>query len=106
MGFPRFLRRHTVTVEAYLGSSAYGPRYAAGTEVTGLLERSTRVVRDQDGNEVTASATFRTSLDALAVFSPESRVTLPDGHTTRVIGVAPHDGGGLPTPDHLEVTLE
>lgn len=102
-GFPAFLLRHDVTVEAYLGESAYGPRYGAPATVRGLLERSIRTVRGQNGEETTASATFRTRLDA--GIEAEARVILPDGRTTTVIAVVPHDGGGLPVPNHLEVQL-
>jgi hypothetical protein len=95
-----------VTVETYLGASAYGPRYAAAVPVRGLLERRVRVVRDKDGNEVTSSATLRTDLDRESALVAESRVTLPDGRKAKVIGVEPQDGGGLPVPNHLEVHFE
>jgi hypothetical protein len=101
---PAFLLRHEVTVESYLGSSAYGPRYGAPVVVRGLLEQQTRTVRDQDGAEVTSTSTFRTRLDGPAI-APESRVTLPDGDQTTVIAALRHDGAGLPVPDHLEVQL-
>jgi hypothetical protein len=100
--FP-FLLRHDVTVEAYLGDSAYGPRYAAPVVVRGLLEQSIRTVRNKDGEEVTSSSTFRAPLDAQ--IAAEARVTLPDGRTTSVIAAMRHNGAGLPVPDHLEVTL-
>jgi hypothetical protein len=103
-GFPGFLLRHEVTVEEYLGESAYGPRYGAPVVVRGLLERSIRTVRDQNGEETTSSGTFRTVLDA--AIAAEARVTLPDDSTTTVIAVVPHDGGGLPVPNHLEVQLK
>ena len=102
-GFPSFLKRHDVTVEEYLGESAYGPRYGAPVVVRGLLEQSIRTVRGQDGEETTSTGTFRTVLDA--GIGAEARVTLPDGRTTTVIAVVPHDGGGLPVPNHLEVQL-
>ncbi|MEU2563216.1 hypothetical protein ABZ626_28335 [Streptomyces longispororuber] len=35
-----------------------------------------------------------------------SRVTLPDGRQTTAIAALTRDGGGLPTPDHLEVQLQ
>ncbi|MFJ9657616.1 hypothetical protein ACIRPR_06560 [Streptomyces griseoflavus] len=104
--FPGFLKRHEVTVEPYLGESAYGPRYGPPVAVVGLLERRIRVVRGQNGEETTSSGTFRTRLDAGADIGAESRVTLPDGTTTTVIAVVPHDGGGLPVPHLLEVQLE
>lgn len=98
--------KHTVTVEAYEGDSAYGPRYAAPVAVRCFLEQKTRTVRNREGQEVVSSGTFYARLDeAQAVCPAESRITLPDGTTTTVIAALPHDGGGLPTPDHLEVQL-
>ena len=102
-GLPGFLLVHTVTVEPYVGDSAYGPRYAAPVSVRCLLEQKTRTVRDRTGQEVVSSGTFYAAPET--VCPVESRITLPDGATTTVIAALPHDGGGLPTPDHLEVQL-
>ncbi|WP_228975204.1 hypothetical protein [Streptomyces sp. DH12] len=101
---PAFLLRHEVVVEPYLGASAYGPRYGPQVTVAGLLEQGTRTVRAPSGAEVTSSSTLRAPLDAPDI-PPQSRVTLPDGDQTTVIAVLRHDGGGLPTPDHVEVQL-
>ncbi|NUK07465.1 hypothetical protein HRW18_05435 [Streptomyces lunaelactis] len=98
--------KHTVTVEAYEGDAAYGPRYALPVAVRCFLEQKTRTVRDKTGQEVVSSGTFYARLDeAQAICPAESRITLPDGSTTLVIAALPRDGGGLPTPDHLEVQL-
>lgn len=98
---------HTVTVEAYTGSSAYGPQYDAPVAVACLLESKRRTVvsaRENDhGQEVVSSGTFYAALDT--VCPPESRITLPDGTVTVAINAIRHDGGGLPTPDHVEVQL-
>lgn len=103
---PAWLMTHRVTVEAYEGDTAYEPVYAAPVTVRCLLEQKTRTVRNKQGQEVVSSGTFYARLDeALAVCPTESRVTLPDGSTTLVIAALPRDGGGLPTPDHLEVQL-
>lgn len=104
MKMPAFLLRHMVTVEPYLGSSAYGPRYGPAVAVACLLEQQTRAVVGADGADVTSSSTLRAPLDTPDI-APESRVTLPDGDTTTVIAALRHDGGGLPTPDHVEVQL-
>ncbi|PBC80113.1 hypothetical protein BX265_4949 [Streptomyces sp. TLI_235] len=101
---PAALMRHRITVEPYLGSSAYGPKY--GPEVTGVrcfLEERTRLVRAPGGEEVVSSSTAYAPL--ATVCPARSRVTLPDGRTTTVIAALRHDGGGLPTPDHLEIQL-
>jgi hypothetical protein len=97
--------RHEVTVEPYLGDSAVGPQYAGPVTVRCFLEEKNRLVRAPNGREVTSTSTFYCRLDAVTA-PPESRVTLPDGRTTTVIEQLPHDGGGLPTPDHLEVQLQ
>jgi hypothetical protein len=101
---PAFLLQHEVSVEPYLGSSAYGPRYGPMVTVPCLLEQQTRVVVGADGSDVTSSSTFRAPLDAPAC-PPESRVTLPDGDTTTVIACLRHDGRNLPTPQCWEVQL-
>ena len=103
---PGFLLTHSVTVAAYEGDSAYGPRYAAPVAVRCFLEQKTRTVRNKEGQEVVSSGTFYARLaEAQTACVAESRVTLPDGTETLIIAALPHDGGGLPTPDHLEVQL-
>jgi len=103
---PGWLLRHSVTVEAYEGDSAYGPRYAAPVAVRCFLDQKIRTVRGQTGEEVVSSGTFYARLDeAQAICPAESRITLPDGSTTTVIAALPRNSNGLPTPDHLEVQL-
>ncbi len=96
--------RHQVTVEPYEGDSAGGPVYGDSVSVRCFLEEKTKLVRAPDGREVTSSSRFYCRLDAVTA-PPESKVTLPDGRQTTVIDQQRHDGGGLPLPDHLEVSL-
>jgi hypothetical protein len=99
------LLRHRVTVEPYLGDSAYGPRY--GPPVAGvpaLVALAVRTVRDREGREVTSTATVIAGPDLDC--PPESRITLPDGRTTRAIAVARHTAPGLPVPESTEVSCE
>lgn len=102
-GIPGWLLRHQVTVEPYLGDSAYGPRYGPPVVVPCFLDQATRLVRAADGREVTSSSTVYARLDTTAPAG--SRVTLPDSRTTTVIAALRRDGHGLGTPDHLEVQL-
>lgn len=104
MLIPGHLLRHTVTVEAYEGDGAAGPLYGAPVTVRCFLEQQNRRVRNKEGREVVSSSTFYCRLDEVTA-PPESKVTLPDDRETTVIVQLPHDGGGLPTPDHLEVQL-
>lgn len=103
MGIPLPLLRHSVTVEPYLGASAYGPRYGLPVTVTCFLDQQTRMVRQADGTQVSSSSTVYAPLatDAPA----QSRVTLPDGRQTTVIAALRRNGGGLPVPSHLEIQL-
>lgn len=103
MLIPAFLLTHTVWVEPFLGNSATGPRYGPASEVRCFVEEKTRLVRDPGGEEVTSSSTFYAR--PTAVCPAKSRVTLPSGRKTTVIEALRQEGGGLPTPDHLEVRL-
>jgi len=49
---PGWLLRHRITVEPYLGDSAYGPRYGPPVEnVPALVALEIRTVRDREGRE-------------------------------------------------------
>lgn len=100
---PGFLLRHRVTIEPYLGDSGYGPRYGPPAVVRAFVTEKIRTVRDERGEEVVASTTLYMLPGQEC--PPESRVTAPSGRTASVITSDLHDGGGLPTPDHREVTL-
>ncbi|MFF5495764.1 hypothetical protein [Streptomyces aquilus] len=105
MRVPGWLLRHRITVEPYLGDSAYGPQYGPPIEdVPALVAETIRLVRDREGREVTSTAQIIAApgLDCPA----ESRITLPDGRTTRAISVAHHTAPGLPVPQSTEVSAE
>ncbi len=100
---PKFMLGHTVTVEPYLGRTSVGPRYGPASPVRCFVDEQTRTVRDPTGREVVSSSTFyaRPGIDC----PQDSRVTLPSGRKTTVIARLDRDGGGMPTPDHVEVQL-
>lgn len=104
MKMPAMLLRHTVTVERYEGSSAYGETYAAPVPLDCFREHKRRLVRDAAGNEVVSETTLYAMPDTDPI-PAGSRVTV-DGTATTVIAADLKDGGGLPTPDHLEVVCE
>ncbi|MGE9695918.1 hypothetical protein [Streptomyces sp. CH6] len=101
---PGWLLRHRVQVEAYLGDSAYGPRYGPPTEHRALVSESVRTVRDRTGRETTSTAQVITRPGLTC--PPDSRVTLPSGRTTRALTVAHHTAPGLPVPASTEVMCE
>jgi hypothetical protein len=101
---PRWALRHRITVEPYTGDSAYGAAYGPGVVVRCLVEDVEREVRKPTG-EVVVSTTTVYALPGL-VAPPQSRVTLPDGRKALVLEHANRDGGGLPTPDHVQLRLQ
>ncbi|MFB7617825.1 hypothetical protein [Kitasatospora sp. NPDC056181] len=100
---PGWLLRHRITIEPYLGDSAYGPQLGPVAESRCFLDEKTREVRSPTGEQVVSSSTAYCPPGTVA--PPGSRVTLPDGRQTHVIALYDRDGGGLPTPDHTELQL-
>lgn len=101
---PGFLLQHTLTVEAYRGSSSKGDLYEAPVEVSCLLDERLQMVTSPGGEKVTSSSSYITTLAHNP--PPKSRVTLPDGRVTKVITVARPDGGALPVPSNTQVYLQ
>lgn len=98
---------HPVTIERLAGKGAYGEKLAAPVTVTGFIDDRRRMVRNGAGSEVMSETTV-----LLPITTPDvplgSKVTLPaafGNRESRVLSAARHDGGGLPTPDHLELAL-
>jgi hypothetical protein len=96
--------RHEISIEPYLGDSSRGPRYGPPTTVPCFVDEETRGVRSPAGEQVTSTSTAYADPGVTA--PPFSRVTLPSGRITKVIQTKDRDGGGLPTPDHVEIQLE
>jgi hypothetical protein len=103
-GIPGWLLRHSVTAEPFAGTTAYGPTYGPAVSVRCFLDQQTKQVRAPDGLQVVSSSQVYCPLDTVA--PAQSRVTLPDGTQTIVINALRRDGGGLGTPDHLELQLQ
>ncbi|MFJ5883463.1 hypothetical protein [Kitasatospora cineracea] len=101
---PGWLLRHRVSVEPYLGDSAYGPTYGPAIELPALVSESTKLVRAPDGRQVVSSA--QVLLAPGADVPTGSHLTLPSGRTTVPISVATLDAPGLPVPAHTEVMCE
>jgi hypothetical protein len=101
---PGWLLRHRITIEPYKGDSSTGPLYGPPQQVRAFVDEQTRAVVSPGGETVTSSSTAYCAPGTTA--PPLSRVTLPSGRTTKVIAALPRDGGGLPTPDHVEIQLQ
>lgn len=99
---PDYLLVHTLQLEPYLGTGAYGDQYGAAVSVRCYYEGTRRMVRDGNGNEVVSEAT--------AYVNPD--VSIPDGSRVKIFGRDTHvitvgvlDDGGLTGLAHLEVAL-
>lgn len=101
--------QHALVVEPYLAESGSGePLYGPAFTIRGWCEGKRRMVRTQmtqtnTGDETMAEATFYANRGP--TIPPGSRVTLPNGLTSRVLQVLDHDGGSLPLPSHLEIVI-
>jgi len=82
-----------MSVEAYSGSGAYGPVYAAAVTVLGKVSYTRQLVRNADGIEVISEVTAYVHPDDAAPFMPESQVTI-DSRVSTVITVGPQSRPG------------
>lgn len=94
---------HTVTLTPITGEGAYGTTYGAPADVPCFVDETTRLVRDQDGAEVTASATIYAAPGTTA--APGTVVRLPSGRDATVITTEHHDSGPLDLPDHTSILV-
>lgn len=100
MSIPARFRTHTISIEPYLGSGAYGAVYGPPVDVVCRVEEGMRMVRASSGDEVVSSAMVFCDPDV--TIPTESRVTV-NGRVTTVLSVSnPSVGSRL---DHLEVAL-
>lgn len=100
---PVVLLRHTVQIEPFEGEGPFGPEYGAQVTERAFIDDKRKLVRDAEGVEVVSETTVYMRLNATCPAG--SRVTV-NGRVTYAITASRRDGGGLPTPDHLEVALQ
>lgn len=104
-GLPAALLTHTMLVEPYRGASGTGPVYGPAVTVPCFVEPARMSTRAPEERTATGKTTVYAQLDAHRHVTPEARVTL-NGRLVEVVSVTRRDGGGLATPDHLEVTVQ
>lgn len=104
-GLPGSLLTHTMVVEPYRGASGTGPVYGSPVEVPCFVEPARQSARTSEERTATGRTTVYAQLGADRYVTPEARVTL-DGRRVEVVTVVRRDGAGLPTPDHLEITVQ
>lgn len=100
---------HTVTVEPVQPQGPEGETFTAAYPLVCFVSAKTRLVRTSASDMVVSETTI-TAPAATASIPVGSRITLPDGSPdgsrTTVLRFARADGGGLPTPDHVEIVCE
>lgn len=99
---PAWLLVHTITIEPYLGEGGSGPVYGAAVEVRCFREDGRKMVRNQVGEQVVSETTCFCLPGTAA---PEKSRVQVNGRTAFVLASKDRGGGGLGTPDHVEVNL-
>lgn len=95
MIFPARHLTEPVSVQTYLGETAYGPSYAVSATTFCQLDAGRRLVRNGAGDEVVSETTLRLSpdldpaIDLEAMLLPESLVSVR-GRNSRIVEAKPH----------------
>lgn len=96
-----------VTVQRYAGEGSRGPVYDDDVTLSAVVDDERRLVRNDQGDEVTSETTLMFDLEAFGPgveLTPESVVTLP-GRSSRVVAVTRHDKVQHGAWAHVEVNL-
>jgi len=101
---PRFLQPDTVSVKEYQGDSAYGPSYKDPYELEGLLEKTRKFVRNDEGDQVVSESQFYTSEDREP--PPQSKLIEEDGTEHIIIKASPQKNALTGKINHTEIVLE
>jgi len=96
----RSLLKDTVSVAAYAGDGAYGPVYAAAVTIPCSRDRTRRLVRNADGDEVVSELRLYVHPQDESSFTPESLID----SASKVISVRPMSLRGSTAV--VEVTCE
>lgn len=100
---PAWLLRHEVTVESYEGEGGAGPIYGPPRTIRCFITVGRREVLNGEGRIQLSERGFICGPDEGV--KPGDRATIR-GDASIVIAVGTYDGGGLPTPDNLDVACE
>jgi len=98
---------HEVTVERHAADTAEGESYDPPETLRGFVNDQRRLVRAATGEQVVSETQVLLPKDT-ATIPVQSIVTLPaifGGRASTVVAFSRFDGGGLATPDHVEVAL-
>ncbi len=96
---------HAITVEPLNAQGPEGETFGTAYTLSCFVAAKVRLIRSSGGDMVVSETTI-TAPAGIPKIPVGSRVTLPDGTPTTVLRFARADGGGLPTPDHVEIVCE
>lgn len=94
---------HTCTIRPLLGTGAKGAQYGPAVTEKCRLNEARRYAPTSGATEVLAETVLYVRAEATCPAG--SKVTVNDREWT-VVRSVPRNGGTLPTPTHLEVTLK
>lgn len=102
-----FFFTQTVQVETFTGPGPTGDEFAAAVPVVGLVDDGAVMqLNTPSGDVIEARAAFFCSLSEAAKFPEQSRVTLPSGRPTQVVGAYRREASPVfGEVEHLEVRL-
>lgn len=100
---PDYLLVHSITVETYAGTGAYGDTFAAPVQIRCFVDDQRKNVLAPDGSTVVSESTVIAKLTDAIKLAAKSKVTLPSGRHAIVINAKRRDDGGLGAPQHVEV---
>lgn len=103
---PSYLLVHTISVETWEGTGAYGDIYATAQDVRCFVENARKIVRNTDGDEVVSETTIIGLLADAPKLVEKSKVILPGGRSSVVILKKDRDDGNLGAPQHVEVSCQ
>lgn len=102
-GIARLLTQ-SVLVETFLGSGAYGGKYAAPATKKAFIDDQRKLIRDAQGVETVSETTLFTLIDDIGAFTAGSRVTV-NGRVAHVLLAKRRDAAGPVNVHHAEIHL-
>jgi hypothetical protein len=101
---PRFMMRHRVVVEPFLGTNATGEVYGVKASVNCMFTEKVKMVRNAQGEEVSSSSSYITTPDHAP---PEnSRVLTPFGDVRKVVARDRATWPGMSVPANSQIYLD
>lgn len=99
---PGWLLPHSVQIEPYLGTTGNGPAFGPAVTAPAMVQDKRRTVLSPAGEEVSSdTAVFLLP----GTVCPSGSWVTAGGRRAIAVVVATADGGGLPTPDHVDLAL-